>query len=724
MKFLIDKLEIEGFRGINEQVVIKFTKPVVLIYGDNFSGKSSILGAIEWCLFNKLKFIEYETRKQEEIVNDFHPVEAAKVKIYLRNNKGQEFIFVRNRRKDTIKSDFAIIGEREEYRGKKAERYVYSILNLTLDDFLRTVFLHQEAISAVLTEKISERSKGMDKLLGLEDFVNILEVIGKGIKEIEIAIKKLTDQQKRLSTKIETAYETLESEIQTFIKDLKKHKVKESDISLSYCLEELKKIKEKLLELDRPTTERVFPHYEASIQDIERKLFLITKCIRKCRNNIFKRLRFDELEEKRNTLLELTGRIERIIEKENELNNKRKRLLKSYKSKEAIQRRKSEIEVLISSKEAEIRNLDLKYKILKDTYEYLQSVKDGKCIICNQPVKLEKLRNSIELRIKKLKDLKPGKLAKLSEEVEKYREKFKTIQNVLKEVEETEKELSKLNKNKSELVEEINWKFNRQDRNFLECSKFVRRELNKTEREIKKAKRPLREKSKIFDELSNKLDIIKTIIKVLSMKKRKGELSERYKSDKKEIKTIKFRIEELMNFSNQLNTIKNILTTYHKDIAQDLLNKAQEKVDSIYRKLVGHPYFDHLQIEIKSEEKRGVIRNNYYIKVFNKRENKYSLATSRLSRAGMNCVALALFLSLATTLSTRTGFIVIDSPSQELDSKHKENLVKIIKNLSRKKTFILATSDREFKELLEKIISNDLQLIILGKWSRKGVVIE
>src|SRR5260221_7686009 len=48
---MLRKIEICGFRGFTTQQEIAFGKPLILVYGENRNGKSSIINAIEWCLF-------------------------------------------------------------------------------------------------------------------------------------------------------------------------------------------------------------------------------------------------------------------------------------------------------------------------------------------------------------------------------------------------------------------------------------------------------------------------------------------------------------------------------------------------------------------------------------------------------------------------------------------------------------------------------------------------
>ena len=53
---------------------------------------------------------------------------------------------------------------------------------------------------------------------------------------------------------------------------------------------------------------------------------------------------------------------------------------------------------------------------------------------------------------------------------------------------------------------------------------------------------------------------------------------------------------------------------------------------------------------------------------------RQTLASTRLSTAQMNCVALSVYLALATCLEHNLGFVILDDPSQNLDTKNTRGL--------------------------------------------------
>jgi DNA repair exonuclease SbcCD ATPase subunit len=122
----------------------------------------------------------------------------------------------------------------------------------------------------------------------------------------------------------------------------------------------------------------------------------------------------------------------------------------------------------------------------------------------------------------------------------------------------------------------------------------------------------------------------------------------------------------------------------------------------MYKVLCNHPYFDDLRIDIKPQLLSGIERNNYMIRSFASTDGRETLASSRLSTAQMNCVALSVYLALATQLQHNLGFIIMDDPSQNLDSTHKAALVSVLSHLAPGLQLLVGTQDTEFDELLGK----------------------
>ncbi|GAH08271.1 unnamed protein product, partial [marine sediment metagenome] len=94
MMLKINVIEIEGFRGFTKNTHIDLSTPVVLLYGGNHQGKSSVLNAIEWCLYGDECIGEKSGIRERvgtgesawRIVND--NTEKSQIKMEIESGKG------------------------------------------------------------------------------------------------------------------------------------------------------------------------------------------------------------------------------------------------------------------------------------------------------------------------------------------------------------------------------------------------------------------------------------------------------------------------------------------------------------------------------------------------------------------------------------------------------------------------------------------------------------
>jgi ABC-type lipoprotein export system ATPase subunit len=91
----------------------------------------------------------------------------------------------------------------------------------------------------------------------------------------------------------------------------------------------------------------------------------------------------------------------------------------------------------------------------------------------------------------------------------------------------------------------------------------------------------------------------------------------------------------------------------------------------------------------------------------------------------MNCVALSAYLSLSKVLAHNLGFIMMDDPSQNLDSEHKQALATVIKSLLPAEQMIIGTEDAEFGGFLRNEMGmKDVTWFDLDWTPRDGTVLK
>ncbi|HEX9831225.1 MAG TPA: ATP-binding protein, partial [Thermodesulfobacteriota bacterium] len=160
-----------------------FENPAVFLFGDNRSGKSSTLNAVEWCLFGN-DCIGGETGIRErinfEIPNRKMKPLNTLVELIL-EDKGSSETYKIFRKWISAKRHELILTlpNGTSLAGQDAENKLAQIIKSTFRDFLTTVYQHQEAIRDVVTQEPGERNDAIDRLLGLSVYRNLLTGLDK-----------------------------------------------------------------------------------------------------------------------------------------------------------------------------------------------------------------------------------------------------------------------------------------------------------------------------------------------------------------------------------------------------------------------------------------------------------------------------------------------------------------------------------------------------------------
>lgn len=307
-RFIIDSISIESFRGYNDPYSFTFKEPVNVFFGKNGHGKSSTLYAIEWCLFGKVEFLpQLEGRARDEIINQSNHKGIARVKMLLRRGK-EEVSIERTKKAGNANTTFTITTNEGAFEDEDAEKKFHLLFGMTIDDFIRAVYLHQEAIRALLTDKIADRDEALDRLFGLETMRNI--VAGIPIKKIRDKIEDLESKKAALTKKIEGAV-TLCQE------DLRKLKVKtteaglsEEDIDIAFAVKSAKSI---IKEIDAMAKEYSIEKHKidepAALEDFHTFELRAAKAIKEYEKQSIDQARIADLSTKKRRLKEFSDAV-------------------------------------------------------------------------------------------------------------------------------------------------------------------------------------------------------------------------------------------------------------------------------------------------------------------------------------------------------------------------------------------------------------------------------
>jgi exonuclease SbcC len=257
-RFRLSNLTIEGFRGINKKISINLDGNAAVFFGPNGVGKSSIMQAIEWGLFGGLISAvigSAEFKKEDAIVNSFHPQKKAIVEITLEGEKGKKVKVIRERKlgKSTTagKTDLRVEIDDAEYSDDEAQLELNKLLRMTPREFYAGAYLHQEAIRDLIVGEPLLRSEVIDKLLGLHFVRELIDYL---------PLKHVTKEAK-----------TIEQEIE----DIKERKMQEVVISRKRLAElgaEMKKSGIEEVDLDPTSLTKHTQQASAMINEVAKKM--------------------------------------------------------------------------------------------------------------------------------------------------------------------------------------------------------------------------------------------------------------------------------------------------------------------------------------------------------------------------------------------------------------------------------------------------------------------
>lgn len=250
--------------------------------------------------------------------------------------------------------------------------------------------------------------------------------------------------------------------------------------------------------------------------------------------------------------------------------------------------------------------------------------------------------------------------------------------------------------------------------------------LSMVQKELGKVEKTLSEKNKVLQEIEDSAEICKTIVRVLEKEAQYEKIKETFAEEDSQISILKTQIDEMSLLHIRLQRISDAITTAQIRLAREFINKGDQKISVYYDMLCGHPYYNSIRIDAEQRNIRGVQKNTYNIKAFNKKEGKETHISTRFSTGQMNCAALSIFLSLSSMLERRPKFVILDDPSQSLDTNHKKYLVKVLGDVSLGNQIIIATQDTELEQEIESGFRPKGGYITLKytDWNEEGPVIK
>lgn len=697
-KLRLGRLRAEGFRGICDPIEIDFHKQTTLLSAPNGSGKTSVLGAIEWALFGELQYQPKENATNDELVNIRHQAQVATVTVDLEGEDGVVSI-TRSKKAGKRATEVSVaLPNGEERSGSDADTALFRLLGLTFDDFYRAVYLHQESIRGLLTDDPRVRNEALDRLFGVERLRDMLKALSGSTKPVRDALDKLEKSKGTAVARLTGAVAQVEEQRQQAIDDARKKGLSEAELTFGAVSQLARDVIDELVplaeEIDAPIKELTEPNDVEAIDSYSRRVTEAIRTIRKAATDAAMAMNATKeianADGALNSLRSLSGLIEGV---ERELTD----LRETFGDLDSLGEQKAAAEAAVQGYRDQQEKLGISERIVQDTLAFMRASSDEKtCPACGQDINRDELIRRLE-----------GHLS--GDILVQMNAARRTQSEQQQRVDHLDAAITKRNR----LLQE-----NQEHYTQMEHARSAARGLLSAEVPDDQLPEALEaRKSELFDQastvdaereeregrieaLQEKMERLREIGRFLKLDASFNEASSRLGRDDADSSIADREIDSLSYLESGIKTIADVITAEASARARDAVHGAQIEIARLYKELCNHPYFDELRISVESQLVSGVERNSYFIRAQASTDHRQTLASSRLSTAQMNCVALSVYLALATQLQHNLGFVILDDPSQNLDTEHKQALVGILARLAPQIQVLVGTQDSELDQLI------------------------
>lgn len=655
---------------------IDFTKTegVVLINGVNGAGKSSLIEAVFYALFNELR-----TNNIDDAIR--HGQDSMYVVVEFELN-GQIIQIARSKRRGKAqKLNLSIDGIEIEELSSELQKRIESIVKLSSESFRSSIFFKQEDGNFFASSKPEERQQILSDLLELNKYERLEKLARDNRTDVKNNIKA-----KQMS--IQDMEDVNIEELEAMLGKLKKVCAK-NDIHISELEEELQKITSfnSIVEAEEKNKQSIIRKNEQIDKRIETNNTTIKKNV-----NTIEQLKEEvqqsqvqdtkklqkSLDTREQIIDELTNEYDALT---NDINTKSKKFKDNHNEK--VQSLKEDLAVAKA-------NFDASNNQIKK----ITALKEANCPTCLRGISheekhemignfeteaedfnkvIEKIRNSIDevnvILEKNLKTLHPLEelIDEKTAELQSAKKEYKTIQADLKlAVAEQQSHLEKENNIKS-LTDKNN--------DLYEEIKFLQQQIEK----VPNVKSSLKDDTELKNNLSEAKLNQRKALSLQIEKEKQIEISQGNEEKKTRI------LKDIGTLQSRLELLEQLVVSFGKSgipnsIIANVLPNIEDTANQYLERLTDKDF--QIKFSTTVENKKGDVKNTLDIFI-ESGGNSYNF--NNLSGGEKFVISLALRLSLAKILTQRSNVqletLILDEPSTSADLDTRQNFVSVIKSL-------------------------------------------
>jgi len=701
------RLIVRGFRGFREAVEFRFDQPATLLFGENRSGKSSTLNAIEWCLFGD-DCVGKQTGIRERIgwvvPNGHMPAADACVELELANSKNS-YVVRRSLRKGTKKSMIAelelLLPDGTSLSADTARQQLAQLLKAEFRDFMTTVYQHQEAVRGILTQEPKERNDAIDRLLGLSIYRNLLEALAK-VKASERQ-RAMRDQFDAFEQRVQTALRTRDHDLSEL-----REQAAEAGVPVareSNALVRAAKVQSLLDDIARdagiapqlfalPKAWDGLPAFATAAKQAVAWLRREMPC-HKEQQALFQRQQY---------LLALQTAWDHATGDRDEIARGARALDVEYGGQQAVAAKLEAARQDLEKSQAQRRLASARAALISEAIAYLEqaATPDRSCPVCAAaaPDLLARLRRQWQEELQ----VHVAAIDPLMKELNQRRQALETGQTRYRELDRRlQSSLKAVDSCRTAIAQRLGRPLTAQD----DPPAILRAELDALRESSQKLRDQVDDKHRRLGEVEQELHRIHLIHGILHSQDKQQVLEAIQESPA--FTALEAARDRVAEWVSDVEAIRAAIAAVSHDEAGAKLKTAEATIDSYFRALTRHPTVKRIQLRL--EGARGQ-RNSYDVTDQDGRD-----LTPILSQGDLNALALAIFLGLAAaSAESNLGFVMLDDPSQSLGTEHKKHLVKVLDDVAQRKRLLLATMDAEFRTMLTANLQRTKTEYAFGEW--------
>jgi DNA repair exonuclease SbcCD ATPase subunit len=708
MPYRIEKIVVEGFRGFRKKKELKFEQGLVILYGPQRSGKSSILNAPVWALIgpdaSKVNMGPVQIRERVNWLAENLHTEDCKVEIHLQRDDGDTLVIERQRRRGRDKCAV-------RRNGGEVKETPLVALRLTLDGLVSSVFLPQEVIRAALSVEPRHRRAIFTQLAGLEDLRALEECF-------ESASKRLKESADRIARYREDIDTTIKAQV-----SIQKERIKElsekvrtlglSDEALSpdgvqaLVRQSVKALTEfcKKYQMEAPILPEV-----GGPDDLPRFISEVRSALSRFEAKSPETERQKELYNKRHVIEGFITDQQEIEEKRKKIDSARQTIAKAHGSDKDLKLAIEESEKALQEIEDQMDRAGKYLKMIQEALTYFESLEvadEIECPVCRVArVTVKHVREHLASEIEK------AGLEPLRQRQQELEQDLKLKRDALNQLSRLTAEEKKLEADRNGLVKKVS-ELRGEPLGPNESLELVLKRMDADiNAELKQLESLLEARGEAINTVRDELDKLGVLGDLLREKQHLATLD-----DIPNLPEYRAFIDVEDRADLQLGLLSELQQALKKVIKEAFDQRfaaLKDKVNELYRRLVGRT--DFAEISIDTDGDKWEVRTS---------AGKDKVAVTQVFNVGdITAVALCLFLASAMRASHDAGLILLDDPIQCLDEEHETRLAGILAELAEERQVVVSCSRTSFLKALETAGTVKRQVIRLAPWDNNSCQLE